>query len=188
MRTAGGLTRAEASSTVPPVMASRRAADLGRWRRAAVRRIESSRASTQALLAHLPERAIREPGTQDRWSVKDVLAHLLACDEETVRRLRLIARDRGDRIHWYESMADADRFNVRTVARLRRLGLADLLRRMARVRAELVAALEALPIEALRDSSHAYPVVEWLPEPGWSHERDHVTEIKAWWRTRQRRA
>jgi hypothetical protein len=35
--------------------------------------------------------------TQDRWSVKDVLAHLLGCDEETVRRLRLIARGRGER-------------------------------------------------------------------------------------------
>ena len=62
-----------------------------------------------------------------------------------MRRLRLIARGRGGRIHWFESMADADRFNARTVARLRRLGLAALLRRMARVRAELVAALDSLP-------------------------------------------
>jgi hypothetical protein len=172
----------------PPVMATRRAADLAKWRRAAVRRIESSRASTLAFLAQLPEPAIRESRTQDRWSVKDILAHLLACDEETVRRFRLIARGHGDRIHWFESMADADRFNARTVTRLRQLGLPTLLGRMARVRAEMVAALEAVPVEALRDPSHAYTVVEWLPEPGWSHERGHVGEIKSWWRARRRGA
>jgi len=57
------------------------------------------RRSTLALVARLPEREIVRPRTQDAWSVKDVLGHLLTCDEETVRRLRLIARGRGDRIY-----------------------------------------------------------------------------------------
>ena len=162
-----------------------RSAALTRWRRRAARRIVASRASTLAFIARLPEREILRPRTQDRWSVKDVLAHLLACDEETVRRFQLIARGRGDRIYWFESMADADRFNARTVARARRLGLRTVLRRMARVRADLVKRLERLPTEALADPSHAYTVKEWLPTPGWSHERDHVSEIRAWWRSRR---
>ena len=160
-------------------------AQLTRWRREAVRRIVASRESTLTFIARLPEREILRPRTQDRWSVKDVLAHLLSCDEETVRRLRLIARGRGDRIRWFESMADADRFNARTVGRARRLGLRTVLRRMARVRADLIKWLERLPTEALRDPSHDYTVVQWLPTPGWSHERDHVSEIKAWWRSQQ---
>jgi hypothetical protein len=109
----------------------------------------------------------------------------MSCDEETVRRLRLIARGRGDRIQWFESMAHADRFNARTVGRARRLGLRAVLRRMARVRADLVTRLERLPSEALADPSHAYTVVQWLPTPGWTHERDHVSEIRAWWRARR---
>jgi hypothetical protein len=160
-------------------------AQLTRWRREAVRRIVASRESTLTFIARLPEREILRPRTQDRWSVKDVLAHLLSCDEETVRRLRLIARGRGDRIRWFESMADADRFNARTVGRARRLGLRTVLRRMARVRADLIKWLERLPTEALRDPSHDYTVVQWLPTPGWSHERDHVSEIKTWWRSQQ---
>ncbi len=144
------------------------------------------RRSTLAFVAGLPEREILRPRTQDQWSVKDVLGHLLTCDEETVRRLRLIARGRGDRIHWFESMADADRFNARSVRRARRYGLAAVLRRMERVRAELVDRLEQLPAEALRDSSHAYTVVQWLPTPGWTHERDHLSEVRGWWRRRQR--
>jgi len=118
--------------------------------------------------------------------VKDVLAHLLACDEETNKRLRLIAAGHADRIQWFESMAYADRFNARTVARLRRLRLPALRRRMARAHTELVRRLRRLPPGAFDNPSHAYPMVEWLPAPGWSHERDHIGEVKAWWRARKR--
>ncbi|MBI1846484.1 MAG: DinB family protein, partial [Candidatus Rokubacteria bacterium] len=150
-------------------MASSRSGSLTRWQRTAVRRMKSAREATTAFLARLPEAEIRRPRTIDRWSVKDVVAHLMACDEETVRRFRLIARGRGDRIAWFRSMADADRFNARTVARARGLSLPALLRRKARAAADLVAWLERLPAGTLRDPSHEYPVVEWLPAPGWSH-------------------
>lgn len=158
---------------------------LAGWRRRAVRRLKAVRRSTLAVIARLPEPEILRPRTLDRWSVKDVLGHLLGCDEETVRRFRLIARGRGDRIHWFHDMADADRFNARSVARSRRLGLAALLRRMERVRAELIEQFERLPVAALRDPSHEYPVVEWLPAPGWNHEQEHLDEIKTWWRRRR---
>jgi len=158
-----------------------------RWRQQAARRMVSSREATLRLIARLPEREILRPRTLDRWSVKDVLAHLLACDEETLRRFRLIARGRGGDIYWFESMADADRFNARSVARLRRLGLRAVLGRMARVRAAMIEAFERLPAASLRDPSHAYTVVSWLTAPGWSHERDHAQEIRAWWSARPRR-
>jgi len=161
---------------------------LASWRRQAVRRLRASRAETLALVARLTRDQVREPRTQDRWSVKDVLGHLMACDEETVRRLALIAKGRDDRIHWFEDMADADRFNARSVARARRLTMPAVLRRMARVRADLIERLERLPVDSLRDPSHAYPVVDWLPEPGWTHERDHAREIRAWWRSQRRPA
>ncbi len=164
-------------------MAARKSSSLTRWRRQAVRRMAASRAATLTLVTRLPEREIVRPRTQDAWSVKDVLTHLLSCDEETLRRFRLIARGRGDRIHWFESMAHADRFNARSVARGRRLGLRTVLRRMARVRAVMIAQFERLPPTALDDPSHDYPVVDWLGAPGWSHERDHAREIATWWRT-----
>jgi hypothetical protein len=167
-------------------MARRGTTSLVSWRRQAVRRIAAVRRATVAFIARLPESEIRRPRTQDRWSVKDVLAHLLACDEETNRRLRLIARGQADRIQWFESLEYADRFNARTVARLRSLGLPGLKRRMQRAHTELIERLERLPPEAFDDPSHAYPVVEWLPAPGWSHEREHIDEVKAWWRTRQK--
>ncbi|HEY7521425.1 MAG TPA: DinB family protein [Methylomirabilota bacterium] len=165
----------------------RRSTDLDRWRRQAIRRIVAGRRATLAFIERLPEAEIRRPRTQDRWSVKDVLAHLLACDEETNRRFRLIARGQADRIQWFESLEFADRFNAATVARLRPLSLAALKRRMQRAHAELIERLERLPAEALDDPSHEYSVRQWLPAPGWSHEREHIGEVTAWWRKGRRR-
>jgi len=165
-------------------MATPTSASLTKWRRNAVRQIAASRKSTLAFVARLPEREILQPRTLDKWSIKDLLAHLMSCDEETIRRLRLIERGRADRILWF-NMAIADRFNARTVGRARRLKLSTVLRRMARVRAELIARLQRLPAKALADPSHDYTVQSWLPVPGWSHERGHISEAKAWWRSRQ---
>ncbi len=163
-------------------MASGRSSSLATWRRQAITRIEAVRRSTLAFIATVPEDEIRRPRTLDRWSVKDVLAHLMSCDEETVRRFRLIARGRGDRIFWFRSMADADRFNARTCGTARRLGLAAVLRRMARAHANVVDSLARLPLASLRDPSHEYTVVSWLPVPGWHHEHGHLSEVMAWWR------
>jgi len=154
-------------------MATRPSGSLATWRRKAVRRIGAVRRSTLAFIARLPEDEILRPRTQDRWSVKDVLAHLMTCDEETARRFRLIAR------------GQAGRFNARSVAGARRLGLPALLRRMERAHADVITWLERLPTRALSDPSHEYPVVEWLPAPGWSHEEEHLSEIRAWWRRRR---
>jgi hypothetical protein len=159
---------------------------LAAWRRDAAKKMTSSRRETLAFVRRLPEADMRKPRTIGDWSVKDVLGHLLACDQETADRFRLIARGRVDRIKWFDSMDYADRFNARTVARLRRVGLPTVLRRMARVRSDLIRAFRRLPTASLRDPSHAYPVVDWLPAPGWSHEREHLGEIRAWWRRRPR--
>ena len=163
-------------------MTTRRTLSLARWRSQAIRRIAAARRSTLAFVATLPEDEILKPRTLDQWSVKDVLAHLMSCDEETVRRFRLIARGRGDRIFWFRGMADADRFNARTVGAARRFGLAAVLRRMARAHANVVDSLARLPLASLRDPSHEYTVVGWLPVPGWHHEHRHLSEVKDWWR------
>jgi hypothetical protein len=168
-------------------MARAQSASLASWRRQAVRRIEAVRRSTLAFIATLPEDAIVRPRTIDQWSVKDLLAHLMSCDEETVRRFKLIARGRGDRIFWFRSMADADRFNARTVGQARRLGTPAVLRRMARAHADVIEWLGRLPLASLRDPSHEWTVVDWLPVPGWRHEKDHLSEVKDWWREERKR-
>jgi DinB superfamily len=156
-------------------------ASIRTWRRRARKEMVASRAATVKFVKTLPRADVLRGRTQDAWSVKDVLVHLVACDEETVGRFRLIAQGRADRIVWFD-MAHANRFNARTVARGRRLALPVVLRRLARVRSEMVRLFDRLPDESLRDPAHDYTVMSWLPAPGWSHERDHVGGVQRWWR------
>lgn len=153
------------------------------WTSRAIRRMATSRKRTLALLARLPDEAIRRPRTQDAWSIKDVLAHLGAWEAEGVRRLKLITRGQADRVRFYDDMSEADRFNARAVAAGRRRSLPATLKRLVRVRADLVAALRRLPADALRDPAHRYPVVHWLPEFAWTHEESHERDIREWWRS-----
>src|SRR5262249_17506051 len=120
------------------------ATSLAGWKRRAVQQARVSRKETLAFIKHLSREEMLEPRTQDAWSVKDVLGHFMACDEETVRRLRHIAAGHAERIKWFESLDYANRFNARTVAGARRLSLAAVLKRMARARADLVKRLERL--------------------------------------------
>ena len=150
-----------------------------------IRRIERSRAATLVLLGRLPTEEMLRPRTQGDWSIKDVLAHIAAWEEEGTARLILIARGQAHRMVFYETMAEADRFNARAVAAARSTSLAGVLRRLARARQRLVAALLRLPAKSLNDPSHELPVVIWLREFAWTHERAHRREIREWWARRR---
>jgi hypothetical protein len=170
-----------------PGMRRRSPTALAAWRRAAIARMTRSRGATLALLARLPREALERPRTQGAWSVRDVLAHIAAWEEEGTRRLAQIGRGRGDRIVWYETMAEVDRFNTRAVRQARRTPWPRLLARLARSRAGLIRALRRLAPPALHDASHGLPVTVWLREFAWTHEQDHRGEIRAWWASQRGR-
>lgn len=166
-------------------------ASLAAWRRRAILRMGRSRAETLALVRRIPRPALLQARTQADWSIRDVLAHVAAWEDEGARRLALIARGRGDRIVWYDTTAALDAFNARAVASARRLGPGAVLRRLAAARQRLLAGLRRLPPSALADPRHALPVTRWLREFAWTHETAHRREIGAWERgrpARERRA
>lgn len=115
------------------------------------------------------------------WSIKDVLAHIVAWEREAAARLRLIARGQGHRILFYTDTRAADRFNVRAVRRARRQSLRALLRQATRVRRQLTRELRRLPAQSLDDRTQRWPVIAWLPEFAWTHEQEHLRRIRAWW-------
>lgn len=155
------------------------------WRQKAIRQMERSRAATLALLGQLPPAEILRRRTQGAWSIKDVLVHIAAWEEEGVRRLTLVGRGRGNRIVFYDDMATVDRFNAGVVAAARSTPLREILRRLARSRQRLLATLRRLPLRFLNDPSHELPVTVWLQEFAWTHERAHRRQMKEWWAARR---
>lgn len=160
---------------------------LQAWRQDAIRRMRQRRSATLRFLKEIPASEIRRPRTQGRWSIKDVFAHIVAWEEEAVRRLEKIIRGQADKIIFYDDMREVDRFNARAVAAQRGTPWRMLLRRAAQVRERLVERLSQLPLEALNDPAQRYPVVAWLPEFAWTHERDHIERIRKWWKKRSSR-
>ena len=156
---------------------------LPAWRERAVQRMTRSRDATLRFLAGVPEPELLRPRTQGSWSVKDVLAHIAAWEEEAIRRFALIVRGRGERIFFYDADPRAvDRFNARAVAAAGHFTLGGVLRRLHRVRTRLIERLRRLPAASLRDPAHRHPVTAWLPEYAWTHERDHLRRMRGWWR------
>lgn len=91
-------------------------ASLRGWREQAIRRMTRSRDATLRFLAGVPEAELVRSRTQGGWSVKDILAHIAAWEEEAIRRFVLIARGRGVQIYFYDVDPRAvDRFNARVV-------------------------------------------------------------------------
>ncbi len=155
---------------------------LSVWRQEAIRRMTRSRETTLKFLERLPESEILRPRTQGKWSIKDVLAHIAAWEEEAVRRFDVILRNRSYRMVFYDDIREVNRFNTRAVAHARKISLPALLKRLARVRGRLIKRFLQLPLASLNDSTHRYPVKVWLPEFAWTHERGHLRRIREWWR------
>ena len=159
---------------------------LSRWRETEIRRMERSRLATLSFLSRLPEAEILRRRTQGAWSIKDILAHCVAWEAEGTRRLQMIARGQGRRIRYYNDMREADRFKALAVRKARAMTLPALLRQATRARRRLTGVLRRLPPRSLNDPAHRFPVVKWLPEFAWSHERAHLREIKGWWKAEGR--
>jgi hypothetical protein len=140
--------------------------------------MRTSRSSTLKLLNQINARMMIKPGTQGKWSIKDVFAHIVAWEKEGCKRLDLILSGRGDRIYYFNDMGVTNRFNARAASKYRTRPMNQLLREGAEIRAELVERLKQLPASEINNPKHDYKVSEWLPEFVVTHEEDHRDRIR----------
>lgn len=160
--------------------------DAEQWRRETLRKMRSSRASTLRLFDRINARMMIKPEIQGRWSIKDVFAHIVAWEKEACKRLDLILTGKSNQLYHYDDAGVMHRFNARAVSKYKPLSMNQLLREAAEIRAELVVNLKKLPLTEIDNSSHRYPVSEWLPEFTFEHEQDHRERIQKWISARNR--
>ena len=148
-----------------------------KWKLDALRKMNRSRSATLDVLAKLTPAQIRRPKTQGKWAIRDVIAHIVAWEQEACKRLDMIMQGKADQIHFYDSKNDTDAFNARAVKRFREHTFPALLRQAEEVRKELVARVRSLPPEEIMNPAHHHPVSVWLPEFAWTHEESHRSRI-----------
>jgi len=146
-----------------------------------------SRSATLDLLAKLKPGEIRKPKTQGKWAIRDVIAHIVAWEEEACKRLDLILQGKSGEIHYFDSRKEADTFNARAVRRHQDMTFPNLLKRAEEVRKDLVTRIKNLPPEEINNPAHRYPVSAWLAEFAWTHEESHRSRIYKWKNTPPRK-
>ena len=117
------------------------------------------------------ERA-RRVGVTSRWSVCDLVAHIVGWQREALKRIPEIRRgDRGDRTY------DVDAMNSAFVADLSGLGRAALVARLADQHLQLLTLAAEVEDRWLRPGSGVY---EWLYNVGAEHFQEHLPRLQAW--------
>ena len=136
-----------------------------------------------AALEGLSEGEMTRSGAVGRWSVRDVLAHILAWEEEAVTRLDLLAAERPQDIARITDEEELETWNARAHERYAGLPLAEVMRRLAEVQGQILAGLDSLSEERLGTDAGPVPVRNWLPDCTYAHEQEHCADILAWRRS-----
>jgi hypothetical protein len=138
------------------------------------------------LLAAVEGLSIEEmarPGAVGRWSVRDVLAHILAWDEEAATRLELLAAGRPQDFARITNEEELEAWNASAHERYAGLALAEVVRGLGKVQGRILAGLDSLSDERLGTDEGPVPVRNWLPECTYAHEEEHCADILAWRRS-----
>src|SRR5215212_9030215 len=121
-------------------------------REALLERDHAVRARWRRLVADVGPDRLEEPGAMGDWTFKDVAAHLTAWRRRTVNRLEAAARGQPEpRPPWPAELGEDedDPINAWIHDQTRDRPAADLLREADAIYDEFIAAIKALPSEAI---------------------------------------
>ena len=135
--------------------------------------IESINAEEQALFANLSEAEHETRGEPDRWSPKDVIAHLAAWKERTVRNLEAVAR--GESPVRYD---DYGAVNARDFETYRDKSWAEVLEKALTANQRLIEQIEGRSEAELEAILHGERTVwQSIAGTGYTHPVIHLGEI-----------
>jgi hypothetical protein len=140
-----------------------------------LRRLDAAWSALVDAYAGVAESRLVEPGVVDDWSVKDILAHVTAWEEEALRHLpQVIAGGTPPR---YAAEGGIDAFNARATEAARRLSLAELQRRRDQTHARLLDFIRDQPAGTFGARTRAG---RRLRLDTYGHYPEHTAAIRAW--------
>ncbi len=148
-----------------------------------LKRLARSYARLEALLGRMTPAQTLERNTVGDWSVKDVLAHLIAHEQRALQELQYAQRDEQLPIDHSQN----DQFNAQAVADGQPLTFDELFRKWKQSYQQVVAAVEALSDADFEPSSKVVQALDdsidgALGNNTYEHYDGHADEIEAWLR------
>ncbi len=152
-----------------------------------VARIRSAHVQMEALLASLSLAQMTRPGTEGEWSVKEVLAHLIAWERRLTRQLQAAARHESGRVPLFsaDEPQDIDQLNAQIAARAQGVSLAELRADGKRALQELVQTLEGCSEADLFEPTGLSiwleaPALEVIAGDSYEHYEEHLASLQRW--------
>jgi len=145
-----------------------------------VEAIQSARAEWDALLAHVPPAAYEQPGADDPWTLKDIIAHLAWHEREVAQSLQ--ARDFSNSSDWW--LLPTDERNQRIYEANRDMPLAKVVAEAHLTYTDLLAAIQSLSEDELNDASlftnHPPDAAPWeiIAQNSYEHYQDHLDDLR----------
>jgi hypothetical protein len=121
-----------------------------------------------------------QPGVTKAWSVKDIIAHVTAWEEEALKHLPLIVGG-GKPPRYSVAYGGIDAFNAQTTEQHENLSLPEVLRRRDQVHGRLIRLIESTPDDQLGSETRFR---HRLRLDTYGHYPKHAEAIRKW---RQRR-
>ena len=148
-------------------------------------KIRTRQAEFEALLATLNEDQLNTPGVSGDWSIKDILAHLVAWQKRTLAYLDAVARQGEPGVESISSDAEMDELNARFYVGNKSRPLADVMTDFKNTYARVVAAVEALSEDDLFEPNRfawlrGDPIWEQVAGNTYEHIDEHIGSIQAW--------
>ncbi len=139
-------------------------------------RLDEAWRSLKAAYSGLPDDEMTEPCVTGTWSIKDIIAHVVAWEEESLAALPLILE--GKKTPRYSvRYGGIDAFNAKKAEECRRLPLSEVLRRRDDTHRRLVAFLETVPEDPLARETRFR---RRLRLDTYGHYAKHATAIRVW--------
>jgi len=143
--------------------------------------LQETRAQWEELLAQVEEERMQRPGATGKWSVEDVIAHVMDGERELVQIMhtRVVT---GSEL-W--NLSDDERNEI-VYQQNRERPLQEIMSEEQQAYADLLAAAQTLSDDDLNDPHHFQRMPEeWVPwrifaGNSFKHYQDHMPALRAW--------
>jgi hypothetical protein len=137
--------------------------------------IEAHWAEFGAAVSSFTDEEILRPQSIGDWSLKDLIAHVAAWEEEAARRIDEIIRGNGASLTW-PTKEEEDAFNEAAVSASQGLSIDQVIKRLEDCHQDVIDMLASFGDE-LATADIEVPAGEWVP--GWTylHYQNHLPDI-----------
>jgi hypothetical protein len=147
--------------------------------------MKTTRAGWEALLTEAGEERMTVAGATGDWSVKDIIAHLTAWENQTAARLSAVRQGSTPRAAPWPPNLSEEEENAWIYEANRKRSLRDVLDESRRVHDEVMRQLQSVTDEELNEPGRfswldGNKLVEYIPGNTYEHYQEHGELIRKW--------